>query len=96
VATGAAGLLGRQMSEALVEAGASVVIASRNLESCLAWVEELQRRGANALAVQVDVAQPESCRKLVESTLRVVSLLSAVEKGCKLEANAFEGARWND
>lgn len=69
VVTGGAGLLGRQMSEALTEAGAGVVIASRTLENCEAWAKELRSRGAEAIAVPVDVSQPEEDQNLVQATL---------------------------
>ena len=49
--TGGAGLYGRQMAEALCEAGADVFIASRNLEKLSA---EAERIGATALRLDLD------------------------------------------
>lgn len=49
--TGGAGLYGRQMTEALCEAGAKVYIASRNLEKLQA---EAKRCGATALQLDLD------------------------------------------
>ncbi len=49
--TGGAGLYGRQLGEALCEAGAEVYIASRNLEKLQA---EADRIGANALRLDLD------------------------------------------
>lgn len=49
--TGGAGLYGRQMAEALCEAGANVFIASRNLEKL---EEEAAKCGATALRLDLD------------------------------------------
>ena len=69
IVTGGAGLLGKQFSQALAEAGAKVVIASRNQETCQAWVDQLRAGGYDALALPLDVTDPESSKALVAATL---------------------------
>ena len=63
--TGGAGLYGRQITEALCEAGADVWIASRNLEALKKVAEPL---GAHAF--QLDLASEESIDDLIETIVR--------------------------
>ena len=60
VVTGGAGLYGRQISEALAEAGAETVVASRSLENVERVASSLQGRGLKATAVTYDQSSEES------------------------------------
>ena len=51
--TGGAGLYGRQIVEALAEAGADTYIASRNIESLQQVAEEETKRGYKVTALQL-------------------------------------------
>ena len=63
--TGGAGLYGRQIAEALAEAGAATVIASRNLTE-LEKVAEAQRAGGgDVTALQLDLEDEASIHALV-------------------------------
>jgi NAD(P)-dependent dehydrogenase (short-subunit alcohol dehydrogenase family) len=54
VVTGGSGLYGRPISEALAEAGAKVIIASRSRPHCDAWAAELTGRGLQAYGEELD------------------------------------------
>jgi NAD(P)-dependent dehydrogenase (short-subunit alcohol dehydrogenase family) len=81
IVTGGAGLLGRQFSQALVEGGASVVVASRNLANCQEWAGQLVEYAATlpnwsdrsaevaAYGLQLDVTDPASSQGLAEKTV---------------------------
>ncbi|MGB6482869.1 MAG: SDR family oxidoreductase [Candidatus Acidiferrales bacterium] len=58
--TGGAGRYGRQICQALAEAGATVIVASRNYEKCEAFAEELRDGGNEAKALRLDVADEKS------------------------------------
>ena len=62
--TGGAGLYGRQITEALCEAGANVFIASRNVDALQKVAEPL-----GATALPLDLASEDSINKLVETVV---------------------------
>lgn len=66
IVTGAGQGIGRAFAVALVERGASVVIAERDGERGRAVAEELG--GESALFVETDVADAESCAAMVDAT----------------------------
>jgi 2-deoxy-D-gluconate 3-dehydrogenase len=69
VVTGGNGGIGLGMARGLAEAGASIVVAARDPDKSAKAVERLQGLGAEATAVEVDVASEASCRALVQATL---------------------------
>ena len=60
IVTGGAGLYGSVISTALAEAGATVVIASRNVKKCKAKADELRAQGLDAVGMQLDLSVDES------------------------------------
>jgi NAD(P)-dependent dehydrogenase (short-subunit alcohol dehydrogenase family) len=64
VTAGAGPLFGSSISEALAEAGAKVITASRSLERNEEYAETLRRRGHDAHGLQVDIESPESIDRL--------------------------------
>ncbi len=65
--SGGAGLLGSQISEALAEHGATVLIASRNLEQCKAKAGELETTfNTKSEGYQVDITDSKSIEVLFE------------------------------
>ena len=64
VVTGGAGFYGTPISRALAEAGAKVIIASRNREHCEERAAELRTAGLACEAEQFDMGDPDSIRAL--------------------------------
>jgi len=65
--TGGAGLLGRRYCEALVQAGARVIVGDLDGARAEALAAELNTAGAhNAMGTVLDVTQPDSVRKAIE------------------------------
>ena len=69
VVTGGNGGIGLGMGRGLAEAGAGVVVAGRNREKSLRAVAELRGLGAQAEAIEVDVADEGSIEALVKATV---------------------------
>lgn len=70
VITGGAGLLGREFSRALAEAGAKVVIADQNPAAAAEVVAMLAQSGAVAVAIETDVTRRESVTAMTDRVLR--------------------------
>jgi 2-deoxy-D-gluconate 3-dehydrogenase len=68
VVTGGNGGIGLGMAKGLAKAGAKLVVAGRNPEKSAAAVAELIALGTTALALPVDVVDPESCKRLIAET----------------------------
>ena len=60
IVTGGTGIYGTPISEALAEAGALVIIASRNKSRCEEWAAELVNRGLEAKGEGYDQGDMES------------------------------------
>lgn len=58
--TGGAGIYGTHISDALAEAGATVIIAARTLEKCEEKAQQLRDAGYKADAFRLDLTQEES------------------------------------
>ena len=67
IVTGGRGLYGASISRGLCEAGATVVIASRNGEKCEEYAAELRGEGYNAIGLSLDLSSDESIRALVDA-----------------------------
>ncbi len=64
--TGGAGLFGKPISLALAEAGAHVVIASRDVSKCVAYAQELKAQGLVASGMALDMSAEKSIRHVAE------------------------------
>ena len=69
IVTGAASGLGLETVRLLASHGARVVLADVNTERVQAWATELREGGADAVALTVDVASPQSVGDGVASVL---------------------------
>lgn len=67
--TGAAGLYGRPISEALAEAGATVVLAARGFDAIAAFAAELESRGHSVTGRRLDLAADESIDQVCDDVL---------------------------
>lgn len=63
--TGGAGLFGKQIVEALAEAGAETYLASRNMESQKALAKELRERNLEVNPLKLDLASEESIHETI-------------------------------
>ncbi len=69
VVTGGNGGIGLGMAQGLAAAGATIVVAARNPDKSEAAVAALAEFGAASAFIALDVADPASCRALVQETV---------------------------
>jgi 3-oxoacyl-[acyl-carrier protein] reductase len=69
VVTGASQGIGRETALALAEAGAKVAAAARNEEKLAALVADIEKAGATAVAVKMDVADAEQVKARFKQVL---------------------------
>lgn len=66
IVTGGSGLYGRQITLALCEAGAKVIVASRNKDKNQEYVEQLRSQGYDAVAEELDQGNEQSIKVLAD------------------------------
>ena len=69
IVTGGGSGLGRQMAEALGEAGANLVLCARKADRCEQAAEELRELGVGAIGLGCDVRDPEQVQVVVDRTV---------------------------
>lgn len=68
IVTGGGRGLGEQIAKGFAEAGANVVLCSRNENACKEVSEELKSIGVESLAIKCDVTNPEDVQNVVNQT----------------------------
>ena len=68
IVTGGGRGLGEQIAKGFAEAGANVVLCSRNENACKEVSEELKSIGVESLAIRCDVTNPEDVQNVVNQT----------------------------
>ncbi|MDW8212516.1 MAG: SDR family oxidoreductase [Roseiflexaceae bacterium] len=100
VVAGGAGLLGFQMSTALAEAGATVVLASRNVARCQAAADELTASsGRKADAVALDAGRYDSVVAMTEEVIarhgQIDILVCSIAGGRTFPPESFPPDEWS-
>ena len=69
IVTGGNGGIGLGMALGLAQAGADIVIASRDPQKNTAAESQLRAAGVRAIAVPTDIRRPEACRALIDKAV---------------------------
>ena len=69
IITGASRGLGASIAHWLGKNGNKVVVAARSTDGLLKCADEVEKLGGKALAVTMDVSNPEACRELIAKTV---------------------------
>ncbi|MFC5449251.1 SDR family NAD(P)-dependent oxidoreductase [Paenibacillus aestuarii] len=98
--TGGTGGLGKVMAQALAEAGADVVVTSRNKEKAVASAEAIaQSTGRRTLGIAVDVTVAEQVDAMVESVIgefgRIDILINNAGINVRKPIEEFDEASWD-
>jgi 2-deoxy-D-gluconate 3-dehydrogenase len=98
VVTGGNGGIGLGMAQGLAAAGATIVVAARNPEKSEAAVAALAASGAPSAFIALDVADPASCRALVQQTVdrfgRLDILVNNAGMSIRKPPQDYEIAEW--
>lgn len=69
IITGASRGIGASVAHWLAQAGNKVVLSARSKKGLLKCADKVEKLGGKALAVPMDVSDPEACRGLVSKTI---------------------------
>ncbi|MFY0762094.1 SDR family oxidoreductase [Metabacillus dongyingensis] len=71
IVTGGGKGLGSQIAIALAEAGANIVLCSRDIKACESMCDELQKTGTKTLALKCDVTNHQDIKNVLSETMKV-------------------------
>lgn len=95
---GGHGGLGKAIALALADAGADVVVASRNVQALKSTAAEIESKGRKSLAVSVDIVNDKQVNAMVETILkafpRIDVLVNAAGLAIRKPADAFPIDDW--
>ena len=97
IVTGASRGLGQQMARALAKAGADLVITSRDASHVATLAAEITAMGRRALALELDVRNQVSIKKMVAAAAAAFGSLDILvnNAGCNIRKPALE-VTWED
>ncbi len=87
VITGAGSGIGRASAREFAKEGAKVVVADINLDGARETVKQIEALGGAGLAVEVDVADPQSVERLVDETLKAFSQVHTLFNNAAIQVN---------
>ncbi|MCJ7696477.1 MAG: SDR family oxidoreductase [Anaerolineaceae bacterium] len=85
IVTGGAGLLGKQFTLTLAQAGAHVIVADQNIELAQNQADAINQEGFSSSAVSVDVTDPISVEELVIKVVKGYSRLDVLVNSAALD-----------
>jgi len=95
---GGAGGIGKAQALGLAEAGADVIVASRNLDHLKPVAEEIEKTGRKSMAVTVEITEEPSVREMVKRVLekfpRIDILVNAAGLAIRKPAETFPIDEW--
>jgi len=97
IVTGTSRGLGQHFARALAKAGADLVLTSRRRESLLPFEEEIKSLGRVAISIELDVRDPQSIERMVESAEAAFGHLEILvnNAGCNVRKPALD-VTWDD
>jgi len=98
VVTGGAGGIGQALALGLADAGADVVVASRDLKKLEKVADQIRAKGKKSLAISTDVTDEKSVANMVENTVKKFGHIDILVNGAGLAirkpADTFPVEEW--
>jgi NAD(P)-dependent dehydrogenase (short-subunit alcohol dehydrogenase family) len=97
VVTGASRGLGQYLARALARAGADLVLTSRRRADLDAFQQEIESLGRRAVALELDVRDPASIRRMAEDALNACGRIDVLvnNAGCNVRKPSLD-VTWED
>lgn len=97
IVTGTSRGLGQYFARALANAGADLVLTSRNRETLLPFEKEIQSLGQKAISLELDVRDQQSIERMVEAAESAFGHLDILvnNAGCNVRKLALD-VTWDD